>query len=143
MTETKVRKILTIEVPDDRNKGAEDSDSDSDNSKGGNAGVIPSADSRVPYPSPQSNDSNNVGKSVADAESSDAIQNIISSLSYGTPSSHSEANGNLNGGKRNDEPSAQQGGQSPQPDGIPSGGNGYYHQKLNGYDNPNGFQSDK
>ena len=59
-------RVLTIELSDDRNKGAEGSDSDSDNSQGGNAGVIPSADSRVPHPSPQSNDSNNVGKSVKD-----------------------------------------------------------------------------
>ena len=63
-------KVITIEVPDDRNKGAEDSDSDSDNSQGGNAGVIPSADSRVPHPSPQSNDNNNVGKSVTDGRTS-------------------------------------------------------------------------
>ena len=48
-------RVFTIEVPDDRNKGAEDSDFDSDNSQGGNAGVIPSADSMVPHPSPQLN----------------------------------------------------------------------------------------
>ena len=54
-------RVFTIEVPDDRNKGSEDSDFDSDNSQGGNASVIPSADSMVPHPSPQSNDSNNVG----------------------------------------------------------------------------------
>ena len=136
-------KVITIEVQDDRNKGAEDSDSDSDNSQGGNAGVIPSADSRVPHPSPPSNDSNNVGKSVKDGKTSDSSQNNISHQSADIPSSHVEADGSQNEGKRNDEPSAQQEGQLPQPDGIPSGGNGYYHQKLNGYDNPNGFQSDK
>ena len=136
-------KVITIEVPDDRNKGAEDSDSDSDNSQGGNAGVIPSADSRVPHPSPPSNDSNNVGKSVTDGRTSDSSQNNISHQSADIPSSHVEADGSQNEGKRNDEPSAQQEGQLPRPDGIPSGGNGYYHQKLNGYDNPNGFQSDK
>ena len=43
-------KVITIEVPDDRNKGAEDYDSDSDNSQGGNAGVIPSADDNVSQP---------------------------------------------------------------------------------------------
>ena len=159
-------KVITIEVPDDRNKGAEDSDSDSDNSQRGNAGVIPSADSRVPHPSPPSNDSNNVGKSVKDGRTSDSSQNNISHQSADITSSHVKADGSQkdnasrtqsqtrlsyaetqlilsNEGKRNDEPSAQQEGQLPQPDGIPSGGNGYYHQKLNGYDNPNGFQSDK
>ena len=86
-------KVITIEVPDDRNKGAEDSDSDSDNSQGGNAGVIPSADSRVPYPSPQSNDSNNVGKSVTDGRTSDFSQNNISQQSADIPSSRVEADG--------------------------------------------------
>ena len=42
-------RVFTIEVSDDRNKGAEGSDSDSDNSQGGNAGVIPSADSSCYY----------------------------------------------------------------------------------------------
>ena len=136
-------KVITIEVPDDRNKGAEDSDSDSDNSQGGNAGVIPSADSRVPHPSPQSNDNNNVGKSVTDGRTSYSSQDNISHLSDGTPSSHPEAEGNLNGGKRNDEPSAQQEGLPPQPNGIPSNDNGGYSQKSNGYHNPNGFHSNE
>ena len=86
-------KVITIEVPDDRNKGAEDSDSDSDNSQGGNAGVIPSADSRVPHPSPPSNDSNNVGTSVKDGKTSDSSQNNISHQSADIPSSHPEADG--------------------------------------------------
>ena len=136
-------KVITIEVPDDRNKGAEDSDSDNDNSQGGNAGVIPSADSRVPHPSPQSNDNNNVGKSVTDGRTSYSSQDNISHLSDGTPSSHPEAEGNLNGGKRNDEPSAQQEGLPPQPNGIPSNDNGGYSQKSNGYHNPNGFHSNE
>ena len=135
-------KVITIEVPDDRNKGAEDSDFDSDNSQGGNAGVIPSADSRVPHPSPQSNDNNNVGKSVTDGRTSYSSQDNISHLSDGTPSSHPEAEGNLNGGKRNDEPSAQQGGQSLNPNSTSSDGSGDYCQKPNGYNRSNGLQSD-
>ena len=136
-------RVFTIEVPDDRSKGAEGSDSDSDNSQGGNAGVIPSADSRVPHPSPQSNDSNNVGKSVTDGRTSDSSLNDISPQYADIPSSHVEADDNLNGGKRNDEPSAQQGGLPPQPNGIPSNGNGGYSQKSNGYYNPNGFHSNE
>jgi len=132
-------RVFTIEVPDDRNKGAEDSDFDSDNSQGGNAGVIPSADSRVPHPSPQSNDTGNVGKSVTDGRTSDSSQNIISPQSADIPSSHVEADGSQNEGKRNDEPSAQQEGQPPQLNRITSEGNNYYHQKPDSYYNPNGF----
>ena len=126
-------KVITIEVPDDRNKDAEDSDSDSDNSQGGNAGVIPSADSRVPYPSPQSNDSGNVGKYGTDSKPSDVLQNIISSLSDGTLSSHPDTDGNLNEGKRNDEPSARQRVHSPlpQPNGTQFNSNGGYNQNTN------------
>ena len=136
-------KVITIEVPDDRNKGAEDSDSDSDNSQGGNAGVIASADSRVPYPSPQSNDSNNVGKSVTDGRTSDFSQNNISHQSADIPSSRVEANGSQNGGNRNDESSAQQEGQSLNPNSTSSDGNGDYSQMSNGYSNPNGFHSNE
>lgn len=136
-------KVITIEVPDDRNKGAEDSDSDSDNSQGGNAGVIPSADSRVPYPSPQSNDSNNVGKSVKDGRTSDFSQNNISQQSADIPSSRVEADGSQNGGNRNDESSAQQEGQSLNPNSTSSDGNRDYSQMSNGYSNPNGFHSNE
>ena len=159
-------KVITIEVPDDRNKGAEDSDSDSDNSKGGNAGVIPSADSRVPHPSPQSNDSNNVGKSVTDGRTSDSSQNNISHQSADIPSSRVEADGSQkdnasrtqsqtrlsyaetqlilsNGGKRNDEPSSQHEGLSINPNSTSSDGNGDYSQMSNGYSNPNGFHSNE
>ena len=132
-------KVITIEVPDDRNKGAEDSDFDSDNSQGGNAGVIPSADSMVPHPSPQSNDSNNVGKSVEDERTSESSQNNISHQSADIPSSYVEADGCQNEGKRNDEPSAQQEGQPPQLNRITSEGNNDYHQKPDSYYNPNGF----
>ena len=136
-------KVITIEVPDDRNKGAEDSDSDSDNSQGGNAGVIPSADSRVPHPSPTSNDSNNVGKSVTDERTSGSSQNNISHQSADIPSSHVEADGSQNGGNRNDESSAQQEGQSLNPNSTSSDGNGDYSQMSNGYSNPNGFHSNE
>ena len=134
-------KVITIEESDDKSKDKDSSDSDGDNSHGGNGGLISSADGNVSQPSPQSNNSGNVGKSGTDDESSDALQDNISHLSDGTPSSNSEADGNLNGGKRNDEPSAQQGGQSPQSDGIHF--NGDHYQKSYGYSNPNGFHSDK
>ena len=159
-------KVITIEVPDDRNKGAEGSDSDSDNSQGGNASVIPSADSRVPNPSPQSNDSNNVGKSVTDGSTSDSSQNNISHQSADIPSSHVEADVSQkdnasrtqsktrlsyaetqlilsNEGKRDDEPSAQQEGQSLNPNSTSSDSNVDYSQKSNGYSNPNGFHSNE
>ena len=136
-------RVFTIEVPDDRSKGAEGSDSDSDNSQGGNAGVIPSADSRVPHPSPPSNDSNNVGKSVKDGRTSDSSQNNISHQSADIPSSHVEADGSQNEGKRNDEPSAQQEGQSLNPNSTSSDSNVDYSQKSNGYSNPNGFHSNE
>jgi hypothetical protein len=158
--------VFTIEVPDDRSKGAEGSDSDSDISQGGNAGVISPADCNVSQLSPPSNDSGNVGKSMANAESSDAPQNNISHLSDGTPSSHPEAEGSQkdnasrtqsqtrlsyaetqlilsNEGKRNDDPSAQQEGQSQEPNGTQFKGNGGYNQKSNGYYNPNGFHSNE
>lgn len=134
-------KVITIEVPDDRNKGAEGPDSDSDNSQGGNAGVIPSADSMVPHPSPQSNDSNNVGKSVEDERTSDSSQNNISHQSADIPSSNVEADGSPNEGKRNDE-SSQQEVLSPQSNNASLDGSGDYSQKSNGYYKPNGFQSD-
>ena len=136
-------RLFSIEVSDDRNKGAEDSDSDSDNSQGGNAGVIPSADSRVPHPSPPSNDSNNVGKSVTDGRTSDSSLNNISPLSADIPSSHVEADGSQNEGKRNDEPSAQQEGQSLNPNSTSSDSNDDNHQKPNGYYNPNGFHNNE
>ena len=122
MTETKVRKI---------------------HSQVSSVGVIPSADSRVPHPSPQSNNRNNVGKSVTDGRTPDSSLNIISPQSAGIPSSHPDTDGNLNGGKRNDEPSVQQGELSPQPNGIISEGNNDYHQKPNSYYSPNGFHSNE
>ena len=105
--------------------------------------MIPSADSRVPHPSPPSNDSNNVGKSVKDGRTSDSSQNNISHQSADIPSSHVEADGSQNEGKRNDEPSAQQEGQSLNPNSTSSDSNVDYSQKSNGYSNPNGFHSNE
>ena len=136
-------KVITIEVPDDRNKGAEDSDFDSDNSQVSSVGVVPSADSRVPHPSPPSNDSNNVGKSVKDGRTSDSSQNNIFHQSADIPSSHVEADGSQNEGKRNDELSSQQEGQPLKPNSTSSDGNGNNSQKSNGYSNPNGLHSEK
>ena len=136
-------RVITIEVYDDKRVNGESPDSDGDKSPDGNMTVNPSTNGNVSQPSLQSNDSDNVGKSVKDGKTSDSSQNNISHQSADIPSSHVEADGSQNEGKRNDEPSAQQEGQSPQPDGIPSGGNVGYGQKSNGYDNSNGFHSDK
>ena len=136
-------KVITIEVFDDKNKDEESSDSDKDNSQRENEGMNLSSDGNISHPSPQSNDSNNVGKSVEDGRTSYSSQNNISHQSADIPSSHVEADGSQNEGKRNEEPSARQEGQSPQPNGIPFDGNGNCNQKTNGYYNPNGFHSDK
>lgn len=136
-------RVFTIEVPDDRSKGAEGSDSDFNNSQEANVGVIPYTDRKVPHPSPQSNDSNNVGKSMTDGRTSDSSQNNISHQSADIPSSHVEADGSQNEGKRKDEPSAQQEGQPLNPNSNSSDGSGDYSQKSNGYSNPNGFHNNE
>lgn len=97
-------KVITFEVPDGRNKDAEGSDSDFNNSQEANVGVIPYTDRKVSHPSPQSNDSGNMGKSVTDERTSDSSQNNISHQSADIPSSRVEADGSQNGGKRKDEP---------------------------------------
>ncbi len=136
-------RVITVEVSNDKSKGEESSGSESDNSHNGNMGMNPSANGNVSHPSPQSNDSGNVGKSGTDDNSSDNHTNGISHMAASVPSSHPEAEGNLNVGKRNDEPSAQQGAQPSQPDGIQFKGNGGYSQKSNGYSPSNGNQSDR
>lgn len=136
-------RVFSIEVSDDRNKGAEDSDSDSDNSQLSSVGVIPYADSKVPHPSPPSNDSNNVGKSVKDGRTSDSSLNNISHQSADIPSSYVEADGSQNEGKRNDVTSVQQVGLSPQSNNASSNGSVDNSQKSNGYSNPNGFHSNE
>ena len=128
--------------------------------------MIPSADSRVPHPSPQSNDSDNVGKSVTDERTSNSSQDNIFHQSADIPSSHVEADGSQkdnasrtqsqtrlsyaetqlilsNEGKRNDVTSVQQVGLSPQSNNASSNGSGDYSQKSNGYYNPNGIHGDK
>ena len=136
-------RVFTIEVPDDKHIGEEGSVSDDDNSQLSRVCVCPSSDGQVSQLSLQSNDSNNVGKSGMGGKSSDAPQHNISSLSAGISSSHVEADGSQNEGKRNDEPSAQQEGQPLNPNSTSSDNNVDYSQKSNGYSNPNGFHSDK
>ena len=105
--------------------------------------MCPSSDGQVSQLSLQSNDSNNVGKSVEDERTSGSSQNNISHQSADIPSSRVEADGSQNGGNRNDESSAQQEGQSLNPNSTSSDGNGDYSQMSNGYSNPNGFHSNE
>ena len=136
-------RVFAIEVLDDENISEESSTSDSDNSQVSSLGAVPSADSILSHLSPQSNDSNNVGKSVTDGRTSDSSQNNIFHQSVDIPSSHVEADGSQNEGKRNDEPSAQQEGLPPQSNNASSNGNDDNHQKPNGYYNPNGFHNNE
>ena len=136
-------RVFTIDVSDDKQIGEEISVSDGNNSDAGNVGVISPADSNVSQLSPPSNDSGNVGKSVTDGRTSDSSQNNISPHSADIPSSHVEADGSQNEGKRNDEPSARQGELSLQSNSTSSDSNGDYSQKSNGYSNPNGLHSEK
>ena len=136
-------RVFTIEVSDDKHIGEEDSDSDSDKSQGVNVGVVPYSNGHIFHQSPQSNDSGNVGKSVTDERTPDSSQNNISHQSADIPSSNVEADGSQNEGKRNDEPSAQQEGQSLNPNSTSSDSNVDYSQKSNGYSNPNGFHSNE
>ena len=122
-------RVFTIEVSDDKNSGEEDSESESDNSQVGNVGMIQSADGNMSHTSLQSKDYSNVGKSETDGKHSKSLHNENSAHSDSTPSSakasgaggtsYTEADGSQNGGKRKDEPPAQQGGLPLQPDGIP------------------------
>ena len=102
-----------------------------------------SADGHVFHPSLQSNDSDNVGKSVTDGRTSDSSLNNISHQSADIPSSYVEADGSQNEGKRNDEPSARQGELSLQSNSTSSDGSGDYSQKSNSYYNPNGFHNNE
>ena len=141
--EVPLARVITIEVSDDKNIGEEGSDSDSDNSQGGNVGMIQSADGNMSHTSLQSNDSSDVGKSMTDRKSSHPSLNNNFPQSADIPSSHAEADGSQNEGKRKDEAPAQQEGQPPHPDGVPSEGNGDYCQKSDGYNHTNSYQSDK
>ena len=136
-------KVITIEVLGDNNIGEEGSVSNGNNSDAGNVGVISPANSKVSHPSSKSNDSGNVGKSVTDVRTYYSSQNNISHQSADIPSSHVEADGSQNEGKRKDEPSARQGELSLQSNSPLSEGSGDYSQKSNGYYNPNGIHGDK
>ena len=136
-------RVLAIEVLDDKNISKESSDYDSDNSQVSSVGMIQSADGNVSHSSSQYNDSGVAGKSVTDGKTSNPSQSNISHQSADIPSSHVEADGSQNEGKRNDEPSAQQEGQSLNPNSTSSDSNGDYSQKSNGYSNPNGLHSEK
>ena len=136
-------RVFTIEVPDDKHIGEEGSVSDDDNSQLSRVCVFPSSDGQVSQLSLQSNDSNNVGKSVEDERTSGSSRDNISHQSADILSSHVEADGSQNEGKRNDVPSVQQVGLSPQSNNALSDGSGDHSQKSNGYSNPNGFHSDK
>ena len=136
-------RVFTIEVSVDKHIGEECYVPDGNNSDAGNVGVISPTDSNSSHLSPHSNDSNNVGKSVTDERTSDSSQDNISHQSADITSSHVEADGSQNEGKRNDEPSAQQEGQSQEPNGTLFNGNGDYSQKFNGYSNSNGLHSEK
>ena len=84
-----------------------------------------------------------MGKSVTDGRTTYSSQNNISHQSADIPSSHVEADGSQNEGKRNDVPSVQQEGQSLNPNSTSSDNNVDYSQKSNGYSNPNGLHSEK
>ena len=105
--------------------------------------MCPSSDGQVSQLSLQSNDSNNVGKSVEDERTSGSSQNNITHQSADIPSSHVEADGSQNEGKRKDEPSARQGELSLQSNSTLSDGSGDHSQKSNGYSNPNGFHNNE
>lgn len=136
-------RVITIKVADAVSQGAEGTGSDNDNSHVGNVGVVSSGDGHVSHPSPQSNDSDKVGKSVAEGKSSDIPHCNTSNPFASSPSSNVGADGKLNVGKRNEELSAQQKGQPPQPDGIPSGGSGGSCQKPDDHNGTNGYHSDQ
>ena len=107
-----------------------------------------------------------MGKSVTDGRTTYSSQNNISHQSADIPSSHVEADGSQkdnasrtqsqtrlsyaetqlilsNEGKRNDVPSVQQVGLSPQSNNASSDGSGDYSQKSNSYSNPNGFHNNE
>ena len=124
-------RVITVEVADDKSSGEESSATDSDKSTALNEGKNPSANGNVSHPSPQSNDSGNVGKSHTDAASSDSAHNNNSPQYAGIPSSHEEADVSQNVGKRKEEASPQNsGGHGEQSDG-------YQRQPYNGYQKPN------
>ena len=136
-------RVITCAVSDDKDKREEGFASESDKSADSNERKNPSAVACVLHPLPQSNDSGSVSKSETVGKHSESPHNNNSPQSADIPSSHVEADGIQNEGKRKDEAPAQQEGQPPHPDGFPSEGNGGYYQKSGGYNHTNGYQSDK
>lgn len=126
-------RVITVEVSDDKSKGEESSGSESDNSHHGNMGMNPSAVGNVSHPSPQSNDSGNVGKSGADGNKSPSPPENNSPQSADSPSPQGEADGKQNEGKQHEQIPSQQGGQQPQQP------NGNQRPPFNGYQKPNGY----
>ena len=124
-------RMITVEVSDDKDKREEGAASDCDKYALGNEGKNPSAVGCVSHPSPQPNECGNVGKSETDAASSDSAHGNNSPLSAGIPSSHEEADGSQNGGKRKEEASMQHS------DGHGGQSDGYQRQPSNGYQEPN------
>lgn len=105
-------RVITIDLPDGKNNAGESSGSDGEKSPVSNVGANTSADGSISYPSPQSNDIIDVGKSETSVKSSDASPCGFSLPNDRTLYSYSEAEGNLNVGKGNNELSAQEGGSS-------------------------------
>jgi len=125
-------RVITVEVADDKIQREESSDSGSDKSIFSSEGKNPPAVGNMSHPSPHSNDSGNVGKSDTDAASSDSAHYNNSPQSAGIPSSHEEADGSQNVGKRKEEASPQNsGGHGGQSDG-------YQRQPYNGFQKSNG-----
>ena len=125
-------RVITVEVSDDKIQREEGSDSGSNKSTNPNEGKNPSTVVDMSHPSPQSNDSGNVGKSDTDAASSLSAHNNNSPQSAGIPSSHEEADGSQNVGKRKEEASPQNS------DGHSEQSQGYQRQPYNSLQKPNG-----
>ena len=125
-------RVITIEVADDKKRSEEVPASDSDKSTFSNEEKNPAVVADVSHPSPQSNDSGNVGKSDTDAASSDSVHSDNSPQSAGIPSSHEETDGSQNVGKRKEDASPQNSG------GYGGQFQGYQKQPYSNYQKPNG-----
>ena len=142
-TDVPAARVITIESADDPDKGEYVADNGNNNAPANNEGKNTVADTGMSHLSPQSNDSGNVGKSYSDEKSCYVVHDDNSRPSDGLPSSNEEAKGNWNGGKGNEQSSAQQGEMGAQQNGRPSTGNGGYHQEANGNHTLQGFRSDE
>lgn len=113
-------RIITIENPDDKNKGGEVYPSGSNKSPNAIEGKNIAADAVVSQPTPQSNDSGSVGNSHSDVKTSDTSLNNISLPSDVINSSSIEVYDNMNGGKVKELSSEHQEDMSSHPDDSPS-----------------------